>query len=96
MSRFVKEPPKPAFGKYERKPPAEHAKWANAMKRRPLEWMLVRECTSIPAAARLAQAIKTSRYLAFRDGTYEARIGKHGGHTDPNQRAVYARYMGPL
>lgn len=96
MPKFVKELPPVGWGKYERKALPEHAKWTRAMKRKPLQWMLVRECTSISAASRLAQAIKTGKYIAFRDAKYEARIGKHEGHTDPTHRAVYARYVGEL
>lgn len=87
------EVPSSNFGKYERKPDPEHAKWAQALKRRPYEWVMVRECPSVASASQLARRIKRGEAVAFRDGVYEASISQLEGR--PNSvRGVWARYCG--
>jgi len=84
-AKYLKELPPSSRGKYPRAPRPEHVRMADKLKRKPEHWLMVRECSSPSGASRMARYIKTGTYLAFRDGTYEARV-------DHNQ--VFARYMG--
>lgn len=70
--RYLKAPPPPGTGRYDRQAPPEHVKVVQALMRRPGEWMEAFTYRHRQNAGRMAVKIKRSELLAFRQGHFDA------------------------
>lgn len=75
-TKYVSEPPPSTRGKYERGPHPSHVKIVKALQKRPGRWMKVREFESLQGASRFAKHIREGKFIAFRDGEYDA-VSRH-------------------
>lgn len=85
--KYLKELPPSRSGQYERPPNPEHAKMVKALRRKPGQWVAVRDFQTPQAASAFARKIRESTFIAFRDGVYEA---------NSREMTVYARFVSDL
>lgn len=83
-TKYLTEPPPSLVGKYPRAGDPEHEKLVKSAKRKPGKWIAARSFEAAPSASRWAHRVRSGRFIAFRDGTFEATV---------RDKTVYIRFI---